>query len=141
MTDEQPRPKPGYAAQIWWFTLGLLIFGVIGYAAMGAYAAMVAGAYGAAANEGTVGIITLAIIMILLTGGAAICAMLLRKIALGSGLLVGYAVATVGSGGQCTYLAAPANYGFLGGGFIYLISLVLAVFVGVIALIGRRGTS
>jgi hypothetical protein len=65
--------------------------------------------------------------------------MLLRRIALSSGLLVGYAIIAVASGGQCTFLAPGANYGFLGGGFIYLIGLVLAVFIGVIDwLLSRR---
>jgi hypothetical protein len=39
--------------------------------------------------------------------------MLLRRIALSSGLLVGYAIIAVASGGQCTFLAPGANYGWL----------------------------
>jgi hypothetical protein len=130
MTDDPREPRPGYAAQIWQFILGYLIFGIF------SYAVFMPGS--AAAVTGSVSMIAMALMMIIVTGGAAIGAMLLRKIAFGSGLLVGYAIVAVASGGQCTFLAPGANYGFLGGGFIYLIGLGLAVFVGVIVWLPSR---
>jgi hypothetical protein len=88
---------------------------------------------GAAATTSLVGTISLAAVMILLTGGAAIWAMRGKKIALGSGLLVGYAIAAVASNGQCTFLNTSANYGFLSGAVLYLYGFVLAIIVGMIA--------
>ncbi len=71
--------------------------------------------------------------MALLTGGAAIWIMRRGKIALGSGLLVGYAIAAVASGGQCTFLTASSGYyGFLSGVSIYVCALGLSIAVGVI---------
>ena len=131
MPDAPLDSTPSYAAQIWQFILGYLIFGIF------SYAVFMPGS--SAAVTGSVSLIAMALMMMIVTGGTAIGAMLLRRIALGSGLLVGYAIVAVASGGQCTFLAPGANYGFLGGGFIYLIGLVLAVFVGVIAwLLSRK---
>jgi hypothetical protein len=124
MSDEQPPPKPSYAAQIWGFTLGLLIFGGFGYAMFFA---------GAGAAVSPIFMALMAVTIALLTAGSAIWAMLLRKIALGSGLLVGYAIAAVASGGECTFLNTSANYGFLSGAVIYLYGFVLAIIIGMIA--------
>lgn len=113
-----------YAAQIWWFILGLLIFGAFGLAMF---------VLGSSLATSPFGIVGVAVVMALLTGGPAIWAMRRGKIALGSGLLVGYAVAAIASGGQCTFLAASSGYGFLGGLIIYVYGLGLALVVGVIA--------
>jgi hypothetical protein len=86
----------------------------------------------AAVVTGSVSLIAVALMMIIVTGGAAIWAMRHRKIALGSGLLVGYAIVAVASEGQCTFFAPGANYGFLGGGVIYILGLVLAIILTLI---------
>ncbi len=113
-----------YAAQIWWFILGLLIFGAFGLAMF---------VLGSSLATSPFGIVGVAVVMALLTGGPAIWAMRRGKIALGSGLLVGYAIAAVASGGQCTFLAASNNYGFMGGFIIYVYGVGLAFVVGVVA--------
>jgi hypothetical protein len=124
MTNDQPAPKPRFAAQIWWFILGLFLFGVLGFAAVFA---------GDATINNSALMVGLAVAMVLLTGGAAFWAMRSKKIALGSGLLVGYAIAAVASGGQCTYLAQSVDYGAISGALIYLYGFVLAIIVGMIA--------
>jgi hypothetical protein len=136
MSDSQPRPRPGYAAQIWQFILGLLLFGILGPAMLFA---------GSAAAVSSAGTVALATFTILITGGAAFWAMRTGRIALGSGLLVGYAVAAVASGGQCTFLGQSANYGAYAGAAIYVYGFMLALVIGTIASIvtavagGRRG--
>lgn len=122
MSNEQPPPRPiSYAAQISSFILGLLIFGTFGLVMF------FVGANGAANPSRIVG---LAVVMALLTVGPAIWAMRSGKIALGSGLLVGYAIASVASGGQCTYLSMSSDYGFMNGVMIYIISVGIAFVVG-----------
>ncbi|MEI7645067.1 MAG: hypothetical protein WCJ55_12395 [Chloroflexales bacterium] len=115
-----------YAAQIWWFILGLLIFGAFGLAMF---------VLGSSLATSPFGIVGVAVVMALLTGGPAIWAMRRGKIALGSGLLVGYAIAAVASGGQCTFLAALSGYDSLSGLMTYVYTIGLALVVGVIAAI------
>jgi hypothetical protein len=129
MTDDQRDPTPGYTTQIWQFILGYLIFGI--------FSGTVFMPGSVAAVTSSVGMIAMALTMIIVTGGAAIWAMRHRKIALGSGLLVGYAIVAVGSGGQCTFFAPGANYGFFGGAAIYIVGFVIAILIGWIASIYR----
>ena len=122
MSNEQSPPQPiSYAAQISSFILGLLIFGVFGLVMF------FVGANGAANPSSIVG---LAVVMAVLTVGPAIWAMRSGKIALGSGILVGYTIAAVASGGQCTYLSMSSDYGFLSGAMIYVMSVGIALVVG-----------
>ena len=121
--DESVPTSLFYAMQIWQFILGLLIFGIFGFVMF---------FLGSSLATSTFGIVIFAIVMAVITGGAAIWAMRHGKIALGSGLLVGYAIAAVASGGQCTFLAHASDYGFLGGLGIYVYALGLAIAVGVI---------
>lgn len=126
MTNPQPTALSRFNANIWWFLLGLVLFGIFGFAMFFA---------GAAAANGFVGTATLAALMIAVTGGAAFWAIRNKRIALGSGLLIGYAVAAVASGGQCTYLVGTSDYGFLGGALIYVYGTALIFVVSLGALI------
>ena len=121
--DESVPTSLFYAMQIWQFILGLLIFGIFGFVMffLGPSLAFI-----------TFGIVGFAIVMALVTGGAAIWIMRRGKIALGSGLLVGYAIAAVASGGQCTFLTPVKGYSPLSGLEIYVYALGLAIAVGVI---------
>ena len=125
MDNDKPASTPFfYAMQVWRFILGLLIFGIFGFVML---------VLGSNLATSTFGIVIFAIVMALITGGGAMWAMRHGKISLGSGLLVGYAIAAVASGGQCTFLtAASGYYGFLIGVSMYVCAIGLAIAVGVI---------
>ena len=126
MSNEQPPPRPiSDPAQFESFILGLLIFGVFGMIMFFVPAMFFVGP-----NGDPFGIVGLAVVMVLLTGGFAIWAMRSGKIALGSGFLVGYAIAAVASGGQCTFLSMPSDYGPMG------VMILLAGVVGIAFVIG-----
>ncbi|MFV9506080.1 MAG: hypothetical protein AB4911_16120 [Oscillochloridaceae bacterium umkhey_bin13] len=55
-----------------------------------------------------------------------------QRIPLASGILLGYAVATLTSGGQCTFWVSTNDYGFAEGFIFYLLALAV-VFVVLIA--------
>jgi hypothetical protein len=135
MSDPQPAPAARFNTNAWWFLLGLVIFGVFGFVMF----------FVGTAAINMVGNFALALLMILATGGAAFWAIRAGRVALGSGLLIGYAVAAVASGGQCTYLVGTSDYGFLGGALIYLYGTALLFVVAIGALIvslvtrGMRG--
>lgn len=130
MTASPPR---SYVSQVLWFWIGLLIFAVIGFAAF---------FLSDIVSRGGPVHIAVAGLVIVVTAVPALLAMGRGRVALGSGLLAGYALATVASAGQCTLLAPPDNYGFLSGALIYLFALALvivgAVVVAVVESIRRR---
>lgn len=126
--------RPTLAAMLWGFTLGMVAFGILGLLMFFTGAAMIA----APSVSWT---IAQALFMVLLTGGAALWAIRARRIGLGSGLLIGYALAAVASGGQCTFLTTAQDYGFLSGAVFYIfglgLALAIAVVVGIISAISR----
>jgi pantothenate kinase len=117
-----------------WFWVGLLGFAVIGFAALfgGAAAASAAGPAQ----------IAVAALIILISAIPAVIFIRRGRVALGSGLLAGYVLATVASGGQCTYLTGSQDYDALGGAIIYILTLggvlVLATVIMIVEAIRRR---
>lgn len=133
MTAAGPPRRP-LTWHVLWFVSGLAIFAAIG----------VLGYFALAAARGQ-GQLVGAVLMLALTAGLAIFAMRRGNVVLGSGLLAGYALATVFSAGQCTlWRASGPDYGFLAG-FIYYgfalgagLVLLLAVLVGETVYNARR---
>jgi hypothetical protein len=124
MTASDP-PRRSLTRRVAWFIAGLAIFAAIG----------VAGYFGGSAVGGA-GNLFAAALMLALTAGLAIFAIVRGNILLGSGLMLGYAFATLISSGQCTLWSASNSYGFLAG-FIYYgfalgagLVLLLLVFAG-----------
>jgi hypothetical protein len=124
MTNPKPRAALSrFSANTWWFLLGLALFGAFGFAMF----------FAGAAVAGVAGTIGVAALMTAVTGGAAVWAIRSNKIALGSGLLIGYAVAAVASGGQCVFMMTGSNnYGFLNGAAIYVYGTALMLAVAVV---------
>lgn len=107
-----------------WFWLGLLSFAALGF-----------GAFWVSGGT-TIYPTVLLVGLIVLTLVAALLAFALSNIPLGSGLLVGYALATVFSSGQCTFWSTAANYGFLAGAIYYIFALVgVLVLLAIVAVI------
>jgi hypothetical protein len=133
MTASDP-PRTSLTRRLAWFIAGLGIFAVIG----------VLGYFGGSAVGGA-GNLLAALVMLALTAGLAVFAIVRGNILLGSGLMLGYAFATLVSAGQCTLWSADAGYGFLGG-FIYYgfalgagLVLLLLVFAGETIMRRRQG--
>jgi hypothetical protein len=133
MTTTEPQ-RSSLTRRLAWFIAGLAIFAAIGVAGYFSLSA-----FGGAGN------LLAALGMLALTAGLAIFAIVRGNIMLGSGLMLGYAFATLVSSGQCTLWSASNNYGFLGG-FIYYgfalgagLVLLLLVFAGETFMRRRQG--
>lgn len=138
MTATQP-PRRSNAQNVLWFWVGLVCFaaiGVIGYFS--------GASLGLGLTSRSQWLIVGAIAMLAVTAGLGIFAIRRRNIPLGSGLLVGYALATVFSAGECTFWqGSSGGYGFLAGFIYYAMALavglvVLLVAFGVEAFASRR---
>jgi hypothetical protein len=131
--DPQPgasAPKPSRTAvQVAWFTGGMVLFGMAAVASLFVI--------GSLPIQGQGPPIQIAgVILLLLTAGAGIFAIMRGNVALGSGLLVGYGLATIFSAGQCTLWAANPDYGLIQGFLLYLMMLGLVFVIFVIAVVG-----
>lgn len=121
-----PPPRRTLTMNVLWFWVGLLAFAAIG----------VAGFFAGSAAAGSIGTLAGALLMAAVTAGLGVFAMRRRNIPLGSGILVGYGLATLLSSGQCTLWSAAVDYGFVGGfiGYGYVLGgallLLLVVAVG-----------
>lgn len=128
MTAAGP-PRRTYTQNVLWFWLGLLAFAAIGVA--GYFA-------GAAVGGGNPWLIAGAVVMLALNAGLGVYAIRRGNIPLGSGMFVGYALATVMSGGECTlWQGSSGSYGFLGGFISYLIVLGGGIIVMLVVAIGE----
>ena len=134
--SEQDEPRAGaptppfrsYSVPVLWFLAGLAIFGAVSVGALLLVSSLPVG--GPAWL-----LVVAAIVLLAVTAGAAIFAMRRGKVPLGSGLLVGYAVATAFSSGQCTLWSANPDYAMLTGFFVYLMGLGAVFIVAVVAVV------
>lgn len=118
------KAEGGRGVGVWliWFWAGIVAFGVIGFAGF---------FLGSSLTGSAMWLATAA--MAAVTAGLAVWAIRAGNLALGSGMLAGYAVATAFSAGQCTFWSASADYGFLGGALAYLFTAAAALVAAVIA--------
>lgn len=123
MSEAQRAPKTRFDTHVWWFLFGLTVFGIFGFALFFAGSSAMA----------AISIVAIAVLMAGITLGAALWAFRRHRIDFGSGLLAGYAVAAVASEGQCTFLAPARDYAFIGGFFVYLITISGVFLIAVIA--------
>jgi hypothetical protein len=126
----EPPRNSAAAPAVGWFALGMALFGAV----------VVAGffAVGSLPIQGQGPPIQIAgAILLLATAAGALFAMRRRRVALGSGLLTGYALATAFSAGQCTLWSANPGYEMITGFFVYVLALGLAGVLFVIVLVAE----
>jgi hypothetical protein len=127
MTMSAPAQPLTLTPRFFAFLGGLLIFAVIG----------VAGFFlGSMGARGPAGLLA-AFAMLAITAALAVWALRSGRIVLGSGILVGYALATVLSTGECTLWTQSANYGFLAGFAYYIIVLATVLVVSLVVAAGE----
>ena len=130
---DSPAPRHrSIACQILWFWLGLAIFAVIG----------VVGFFMTGLGGSTSTGLLAAFIILAVTAAPAVWALRVGRVALGSGIMGGYALATAFSTGQCTLWSAGANYAWATGFNFYFVALGgtlgLALIIAVGESIARR---
>lgn len=118
-------PQRSWAPLVLWFWVGLVAFGFIGFIGFFAGAALAEGGGPAQAAA--------AVALALATLVPAVALIRRGRTLVGSGLLVGYALVAVASGGQCTFWSQSADYGFLAGAFVYVIALGVVLVAAVVA--------
>lgn len=130
MSAPQPgAPAPtfrGYAAPVFWFLAGLVLFAIAAVGALFAVSTI-------PPNTPRWVSIMLALVFLGLTAVAAIFALRRGRVALGSGLLLGYAVATAFSSGQCTFWSTNAGYEIITAFFVYLLAMFGVLVSGLVA--------
>lgn len=119
-----PAPK-GYAAPVAWFMAGLIAFGIVVVATFFLIGSLPLQSAGPPIQIA-------GLLLLLATAAPAIYALRRGKIALGSGVLVGYALATVFSSGQCTLWVANPGYEMIMAFFVYIFALggACVLFIG-----------
>jgi hypothetical protein len=119
MTTSSPDRLNAAVAQSWRFLLGMVLFSGLGF---GSYF-LAAALWQTPVPQWVIGILLLAI-----AAGIGLYALTHNSVSFGSGVLVGYALAAIASGGQCTLFVADVDYGALSGALVYAFALI-AVFV------------
>jgi hypothetical protein len=119
MTTSPPDRLNAAVAQSWRFLLGMVLFSGLGFAGYFLAAALLQ----TSVQPWVIGVPLLAI-----AAGIGLYALTHNSVSFGSGILVGYALAAIASGGECTLFVSDFDYGMLSGALVYAFALI-AVFV------------